>query len=551
MSYQLPVVSSQLPVGSYQLPVTGNQKPETSNQWLILFMMMLTGFSATAQVTQLARYEKEQKNSYRDFTVITMGEDGIALIRDKQKYEHGDNLWEVILLDSVLNESWTKDLAVENRYHLIGHDYRDKNLYFLFRMGETDQGKLKIIKVDGINHQTEEHNYEPELAVRPTHFNIMENQVIFAGYVNNETTVLLFNLDTDQAKLVPGLFLPNSELLDVRVNVNNTFNVLISERQSKTKKKLVAKTFDKSGAMLLDDIIEVEPEKTILTGFTSTLVRDELMIIGTWGEGVMKQAAGIFTVLVDPYSEQKINYYDFAQLTHFLDYLSPKRAAKTKEKSDRRRVQGKIPEYRVSVLPARLEETKEGFLFYAEAYYSSTSLNNNRWGPSYPYSNYPYSSPYGFGFPSRNYSPYSYGYPYNNYGSSNAHETKMLHASLSLFDAKGNLVADHGFKLDEIKIPSAEQVSDFIYTPTKSTLIFSKEKELHTQVSQTDGVSLINEKLPIQLKSPTETIRSEDGDTAEVRFWYKNFLYLFGYQTIKNPEKNNRDVFYINKLKVE
>jgi hypothetical protein len=552
MSYEFQVPSFKFQVTGCQLPVTSNQQPVTSNQWLILLLMMLTAIGAVAQVTQPARYEKEQKNSYRDFTVISMGEEGIALIRDKQKYEHGDNLWEVILLDSALNESWTKDLAVENRYHLIGHDYRDKNLYFLFRMGETDQGKLKIIKIDGTNHQTEEHNYEPELVVRPTHFNIMENQVIFAGYVNNETTVLLFNLDTDQAKLVPGLFLPNSELLDVRVNVNNTFNVLMGERQSKTKKKLVAKTFDKSGAMLLDDIIEVDPEKTILSGFTSTLVRDELMIIGTWGEGVMKQAAGIFTVLVDPYSEQKVNYYDFAQLTHFLDYLSPKRAAKTKEKSERRRALGKIPEYKAYVLPARLEETKEGFLFYAEAYYSSTSLNNNRWGPSYPYSNYPYSSPYGFGFPSRYYSPYNYGYPYNNYGSSsNTHETKMLHASLSLFDAKGNLVTDHGFKLEEIKIPSAEQVSDFIYTPTKSTLIFSKEKELHMQVSQTDGVSLINEKLPIQLKSPTETVRSEDGDTAEVRFWYKNFLYLYGYQTIKNPEKSNRDVFYINKLKVE
>jgi hypothetical protein len=551
MSYQLPVVGYQLPYNGNQLPITTYHSPLTTHLLPILLLLLFAS-SSLAQVTQPARYEKEQKNSYRDFTVISMGEQGIGLIRDKQKYEHGDNLWEVILLDSALNESWTKDLAVENRYHLIGHDYRDQNLYFLFRMGDTDQGKLKIIKVDVSHHQTEEHNYEPELVIRPTHFNIMENQVIFAGYVSNEPTVLLFNLDTDQAKLVPGLLLHNAELLDVRVNVNNTFNVLISERQSKTQKKLVAKTFDKSGAMLLDDIIEIDPEKTILAGFTSTLVRDELMVIGTWGEGVMKQAAGIFTVLVDPYSEQKINYYDFAQLTHFLDYLSPKRAAKTKEKSDRRRALGKIPEYKTYILPARLEETKEGFLFYAEAYYSSTSLNNSRWGPSYPYSNYPYSSPYGFGYPSRYYSPYNYGYPYgNSYGNSNSNETKMLHASLSLFDAKGNLVADHGFKLEDIKTPSAEQVSDFIYTPTKSTLIFNKEKELHMQVSQTDGVSLINEKLPIQLKSVGETIRSEDGETAQVRFWYKNFLYLFGYQTIKNPEKSNRDVFYINKLKVE
>jgi hypothetical protein len=514
------------------------------------FLLIAVNTHSWAQVTQPARYEKEQKNKYEDFTVISMNENGIALIRDRQKYEHGENLWEIILLDTALNETWTKDLAVENRYNLIGHEYRDNLLYFLFRYGEVDQGKLKIFKVDINAHQIEEHNYEPELAIRLTHFNVMGSQVILAGYVSNEPTVLLFNLEKDQAKLIPGLLLANSELLDVRVNVNNTMNVLVTERQSKSKKRLIAKTFDETGALLLDDIIEVDPERTILTGITSTLLRDELMIIGTWSEGVLKQASGIYTVLVDPYSDQKVNFYDFAQFTHFLDYLSPKRAAKTKLKSENRRKLGKIPEFKTYVLPTRLEETKEGFLFYAEAYYTSTSLNNNRWGYGSPYGGF---SPYGSNYPYRPYNSPNYGYPYSNYGNSNSNsnETKMLHASLSLFDAKGNLVTDHGFKLEELKTHSAEQISDFIYTPTKSTILFNKEKEIHTQLSQTDGVALVNEKLKVQLKSPIESIRSEDGNTGGVRFWYKNFLYLYGYQTIKNPEKSNRDVFYINKLKVE
>ena len=517
---------------------------------ILLFLLILT-YQSSAQLTQLVRYEKEQRSSYRDFTIISMGENGIALIRDKQKYEHGDNQWEVILLDSGLNETWTTDLAVENRYHLIGHEYRDRNLYFLYRMGDTDQGKLKIIKIDCQLLQTEEHNYEPELTIRLTHFNVVGNQVILAGYILNEPTVLLYNLDNDQSKIVPGLLLSNAELLDVRVNVNNTFNVLVSERQSKTKKKLIAKTFDLSGAMLLDDVIEVDPDKTILSGFTSTLVRDELMIIGTWGEGIIKQSIGLFTVLVDPYNEQKINYYDFAQFSHFLDYLSPKKVAKTKAKSDNRRKMGKIPEFKTSVLPSRLEETKEGFLFYAEVYYASTNLNNNRWGPANPYGNFPYSPYGGYNYPYRLYnSPYSYSYPYSNANATSS-ETKMLHASLSVFDAKGSLIADHGFKLEELKIPTTEQISDYVYTANKSTLVFNKEKEIRMQVTQTDGVTLLSEKIIFKLLSPTESIRSDDGYTGCVRNWYKNYLYLYGYQTIKNPAKGNRDVFYINKLKIE
>lgn len=521
-----------------------------STPLLLAFFLLMAEVTSLAQLSQPARFEKKKKSGDHDFTVVSMGEKGIALIRDQQKYQRGDNLWELIIVDSTLQETWAKELIIENRFNLIGHEYRDEVLYFLFRMGETEQGKLKIIKVDFKAVQTEEHNYEPELNIRLTHFNVVANQVVLAGYVSNQPTVLLYDLSNDHAKIIPGLLIDNSELLDVRVNVNNTFNVLVAERESKLKKRLISKTFDRSGAMLLDDVIEVDPDKVILSGFTSTLIRDELMIMGTWGEGSLKQAAGVFTVLVDPYTDQKVNYYDFAQLNHFLDYLKPKAAAKTKVKSETRRKLGKIPEFKANVLPARLEETKNGFLFYMEAYYSSANVNNNRWNNS-PYGNYPYS-PYSYN-PYRSFnSPfnYGYGYPYT-FGNNNTPDTKMLLGSLAVFNEKGELVADHGLKLDNLKMVSPEQVSDFIYAPTKCTLVYSKEKEIHYQVSQLDGVALLDEKVSIQLKSPSESVRSDNEEVTLARFWYGSFFFLFGNQTIRSTEGENLEVFYINKIKVE
>ncbi|MCX8491382.1 MAG: hypothetical protein ORN54_09970 [Cyclobacteriaceae bacterium] len=515
---------------------------------LFLLFVLFAEVTSLAQLAQPARFEMKKKSSDHDFTVVSMGETGIALIHDLQKYQRGDNLWEIIILDSTLQETWKKELIIENRFNLIGHEYSDETLYFLFRVGETEQGKLKIIKVDFKDGQTEEHNYEPELNIRLTHFNVVANQVVLAGYVSNQPTVLLYNLSNKHAKIIPGLLLNNSELLDVRINVNKTFNVLIAERESKLKKRLISKTFDQAGAMLLDDVIEVDPSKVILSGFTSTLIRDELMIIGTWGEGTLKQAAGVFTVLVDPYTEQKISYFDFAQFNHFLDYLKPKSVTKIKLKSENRRKLGKTPEFKAYVLPARLEETKNGFLFYMEAYYSSANINNNRWNNN-PYGNYPYS-PYGFN-PYRSFNtPFNYGYP-NSFGSNNAPDTKMLHGSLAVFNEKGELVADHGFKLDNLKMASPEQVSDFIYAPTKCTLIYSKEKEIRYQVSQLDGVALMDEKVSTQLKTPTESVRSDNGEVSLARFWYGSFFFLFGNQSIRSTEGENREVFYINKLRIE
>jgi hypothetical protein len=112
------------------------------------------------------------------------------------------------------------------------------------------------------------------------------------------------------------------------------------------------------------------------------------------------------------------------------------------------------------------------------------------------------------------------------------------------------LQADHGCKLDEIKTVSTDQVSDFVFAKNKVAIVSSKEKELTWQISQNDGVALINEKKTIELQSPTESIRSDD-DAATVRHWFGSQMIVYGYQTIKNPEKGNRDVFFINKISVE
>jgi hypothetical protein len=81
----------------------------------------------------------------------------------------------------------------------------------------------------------------------------------------------------------------------VRVNSNNTFNVVVADRTNKQKMKLVLKTFDAQGALLLEDAMEVNTKKMILSGISSTLRNDDLLIAGTWTLGNSKQASGVYT----------------------------------------------------------------------------------------------------------------------------------------------------------------------------------------------------------------------------------------------------------------
>src|SRR5882757_8681379 len=70
--------------------------------------------TAYAQLTQPARYERDHKANAYDYTVIPMNEQGLALIHQVNKFESGDNFWEVVLLDSALQQTWSTEIKLNS-----------------------------------------------------------------------------------------------------------------------------------------------------------------------------------------------------------------------------------------------------------------------------------------------------------------------------------------------------------------------------------------------------------------------------------------------------
>ncbi|MDZ7648994.1 MAG: hypothetical protein U5K54_18515 [Cytophagales bacterium] len=98
-----------------------------------------------------------------------------------------------------------------------------------------------------------------------------------------------------------------------------------------------------------------------------------------------------------------------------------------------------------------------------------------------------------------------------------------------------------------------EQASDFIYTQDVIAVASKKEKELRLMIGNPDGTFVVDTLLT-QLTNPNEIIRNESDSNSFTRFWYRNVLYVWGYQAIRNTqrkeENTSRDVFYINKIEV-
>lgn len=511
---------------------------------LILFAFLSTVLCAQEQT---ARFEREQKNSDSDYIIISMQKEGLALVRDNDKFKASKKQWEVIRLDTTLQQVWQLEMDIENRFRLVGYDYRDNLIYLLFREGDHEASDLTLFTIHTQSQAIGRYTIKQEITFKVTHFSALANTITLGGYVSNEPAILLYDLQTEKAKLVPGFFVTNSELLDLRVNTNNTFNALIMDRSNKQNKKLLLKTFDATGASLLEDEMEIDNERTILSGITSTLINDELLVAGTWTEGNSKQASGIFTSLIDPFSNQPINYYDFGRFNHFVDYLNDKRASKIKARSVEAAKAGKIPEFKTYAIPMRLDEQPEGFGLLVEVYQPSSNFSpypyyGNFGPPMYAYSQYGYNP-----FMNRYYNaPYQYNQPAPG-------DSKMIHAALTVLDLKGKPSRDFGLKLEDLKTSTVEQTSDFIFYKGEVALGFKKEKEVRLLRSFNDKIEI--DTVESKVSSSTESIRHESEAASYIRNWYSNVFYVWGYQTLRNSSQGvleaGRQVFYINKIEVK
>jgi hypothetical protein len=510
-------------------------------------IFLLVATNSSAQINQVERFELEQKISDNAWTIISMKERGLAIVRDKEKFLEGQKMFQVRTLDTLLRETQMVEIGAPSRMRLIGYEYTGTHLYILLRAGESDLAEVLLLEYNLDNYHVERYEIKHEFNFRLTHFTVLDRHAIFGGYVSREPAVLIYDITEGQLKVVPGFFTSDTELLDLRINENNTFNTLCTNRSVRQNKTLVLRTFDANGVQLIEDEIPIDQNKTILSGLTSSLVRDELLIAGTYSLGNSKMASGFFSVLADPFKEQPIHYYDFAQLNHFLDYLTVKRADKIKASSRRFREKSKDPEFKANVSNVRLDERGTGFYLLAEAYNTVTATNT---GP------YPYTGGYnGYYNPSMfGYSPFSsryYNSPYNIYNTAAHSDISMLSTSVLAFNPDGKLDWDHSLKVDDERKPQLEQAADFWCNRNKIVIATKSESDLVVKARFKNN-EIATDTVKILMKKPTDIVRDETEDEGGVRHWYGNKFYVWGYQDVRDPEMKfedrNRSVFYIIKV---
>jgi hypothetical protein len=516
-----------------------------------LFILFFISLDGKTQVFQTLRYEKQDKFRDEEYSVISMKEDGLGLIRGTKKYKSGSRTWEILLLDTALSEKTQLELDIESQFELIGYEHSPGNLHVLF-MKNQYVGELFLVSIQLSSQIISTNKIKPELNFKLTHFGKVGSSFVFGGFVNTEPCVLMFFVSNEKIKMIPGFFQKETELIDLRINANQTFSTIIIDRGLKDQRKLLTRIFDQNGVQLLEDFTLIEEDITIQNGISSSLVREELIVFGTWSKKNSRPSSGFYALTVNPFANDTLIPIYFGLLDHYLDYLRSRRIAKIKLKTQLAIAKNKIPDFTNYALPYKIIEHSQGFLVLAETFSPQSSYQptygNYQTTPAYDPSNYyPYYGSYS-PYYNRRFSPAAYGA--NIATSEELKKTQIV--VLNINPSKG-VTWDYSLKVKDVKTENLGKISEVAITEDSVYMVYQKESELIIKSINLENGESIQAKQKIKTLNEYDEIRSERKPFGLIECWYNNTFYIWGYQSIRNKLEKDRtkEVFYINKIIVQ
>lgn len=508
-------------------------------KYLIFLITLFTYTSVVGQLKQTGRFEVDTKRYDNPFYIIPADSAGMFLFHETKEFSENNKRYDLVRLDKDLSKKNELQLFVDRKYEWLGYEFVNPDLYLLFRQGGNNKSDLHVIRIQE-NGSIKDFDIKNELDFDIMHFNVRQNTAVMGGYVNNRPALVTYDFDKEQIQILPGFYLKNSKLIDITVNVNNTFNVLISNEENKRKKNLQLKVYDWDGNLLADDLFKVPEDKTVFTGISSRLVNDHLIVTGTFGSGNSKLAEGIFWAQADLSKKQTLKLIPFGELNSFFDYLPERRQEKMKRKTEK---SSKEFVHKDHVMVHRLMEHQGNYYLLAEVFDPNYAKQPD---PTSPYMSNYRLNPYTY----NRYRPvYADRYDTREFVNIDYHESMVIS-----LNENGEILWDQALVLNKVESDELEQIADINVHNGVIALAYKDEEVFKYKI--VDGKETIkgDTAVNIMLSQTSDIHRNEDDDEGGVRYWYDGVYYLWGYQSIKRELEGKNEklyVFYINKLEMD
>lgn len=513
---------------------------------LISLLIIICSASCWGQVVQQYRYEKEKKYSDENFVVANSGKHGILLFREIDKKKIKGNAWEVIKLDTLLEEAWNVIIEVDYKYKIIGYEFSLGNLYLLFSE-EFGGGKteLHLIKVYGKDGSDERNNIVSELSLEPTHLLINDTQLVLGGDISYRSTFVIFDYKNNKVKVVPGFYNKKSEILDFNYDeTHKSYNVLLAERGPEGRHLINVISFDRGGNIVVDENHQFEEDYRALNGKVLIGQDNNLYFAGAYGNNNSYYSQGFFFGHIAPGKTPKVKKHELNKLEHVFDYMGAKRAARVKEKIRKGTSNTKSYEFKTQMLLQDFKEVDGSF-----------SLLSDIYKPQYEYI---VRNPQ-LGSNNKNYTDNTnQKYIRKTSGVTNSDDASSIdfyEAVLVQLDKNGKLLWDNSLPTLEVEALALDQVAAAQIINDRGYILYKDDNDVRYKIFEKEIDVVSDSTIAVATFVEHDEVRKVSDQEGKVQSWYDNNFIVWGYQRIENEQseevERKRNVFYINKLSVE
>lgn len=494
---------------------------------IILFLFIST---VQAQINQPGRYEVEMDAFDNYFTLIPADQDGLIMVRaTNETGPKGDVEWDFIKLDTSLNEEWKTKYYIDSKYHFTGYDYHRGFAYLLFNNGPYIKDNLTLLQIDLASKEPEYIEIPKDFAIELSEFEMVGESVILGGYVNYRPTVILYHLPSKKFKVLPGFYMNRSELLQIEIDdEKEIFRVITTARTLDKNNTINIKTFDKDGELMINLTLKPDRDINLLDGRSTGIHNNSQFVAGTYSQlrsarkGKESYSVGIYVARLDANGEQLINYYNYADMDNFFNYMKANKQKRIEKRIERRKIKGKEIKFNYRLLVHNIIERENGnYILLGEAYYPVYSNRD--------------SNPYMRSF----YQPGLSGFRYT-------------HAVLFCFNHQGKHLWDNSFEINDVTSYVLEKYVHVDAMEDKLVLLYNFENVIRTKIIKGDEVVEGKSFNDIALKFDEDEAKEEDNEMGGLKSWYSDNFFAYGVQHIRNKYNDsvdhNRKVFYVNKI---
>ena len=493
----------------------------------ILGVLLFSSLVAIAQLTQSKRIELPLEDNPSSYDVINLEDKGLLLFRSDFGFDENGRNWNFIRLDTALNVVWSKQFSIDASLKYAKYTSTLEKGYLLF----TDSRKglnLNLVEVDIVSGEAKQHTIRNFIPFQLSHFKASDFGVFIGGSYNYRPLVVYYNLLNRTSMILPGFYHERSELLQIKVNVNQRVDVITSSVSYGSWNKMILqlKSFDKDGNMIQDVLLDgIQDNKSLLFGRSCYENRGTQLVAGTYARRKSEYSRGLFIAAVNEMGEYDINYYSYGDLTNFFGYMKKKREERVKARIERKRMKNKNARFNYRLLVHGIMEYEDQFILLAEAFY-----------PKYIHPTGGQIAGFFVGQRATTEAIFD-GYRYT-------------HAVVAGFDSTGKLLWDNSFEIKDIKTFDLKQLVHVNIQDDKIVLLYVYQNQIRSKIIEGNQVVEGKDYNDIALTFTDDQLINKS--ISDLNFWYDKYFYVFGNQNIRNVKDLNvkleRRVFYINKV---